>query len=233
MRIISKNGDMVRAIKECKKNAVIAEIKVYSPKHGDLLKGRDEIEILRAYEKAGAAGISYITEASHFNGDFKVFKKICSKSELPVLRKDFILSKHEIERTAEAEASAILLIARKLGEKTAEFVDYSLEHGLDTLVEVHNASEIEIAEQTKAAMIGINNRDISKLEVDDGDVSLTEKLARLIPANRILISESGISSVEDLRRALKHADAVLVGTAFMKAKDIEKVVKSFVEAEPC
>ncbi len=222
-----------RAIRDCKKNAVIAEIKVYSPKYGDLLRNRDPIEILRAYERAGAIGISYITEPKYFKGDFDLFRRICAETDLPVLRKDFITTKDEIERTAEAEASAVLIITRILRDKTAEFVDFALEHGLDTLVEVHSEEELAIAIETNSTMIGINNRDIGRLEKDDGNVSLTAKLAPMIPNKFVKVSESGISSLQDLKIALTHADAVLIGTAFMKADDPEKIVREFVEAKLC
>ncbi len=222
-----------RAIRNCKKNAVIAEVKVHSPKYGDLLRNRDPIEILRAYERAGAVGISYITEPKFFKGDFELFRRICKETNLPVLRKDFITTKEEIERTAEAEASAVLIITRILRNKTAEFVDFALEHGLDTLVEVHSYDELLIAVETNSTMIGINNRDIGRLEKDDGNVTLTAKLAPLIPDRFVKVSESGISSLQDLKIALSHADAVLIGTAFMKAEDPEKIVKEFVEAKLC
>lgn len=202
--MVMEFGRLSNAIKKCASNAIIAEIKVFSPKHGDLLRNRDELNILRAYERAGAIGISYITEPRYFKGDFKVFRRICKESSLPVLRKDFITTKEEIERTAEAEGSAILLIARVLKEKTADFVDFAIEHSLDTLVEVHSEGEVSIAKETNTPMIGINNRDIEKLEIDDGDVSLTEKLAKLVPKSVILVSESGISSIEDLRLSLIH-----------------------------
>ena len=213
------------------RNPIIAEIKVHSPKYGNMINRRDEMDILRIYENAGAAGISYITDKEYFNGDFNMFKKICENTELPVLRKDFITTKDEIEKTAEVGGGAILLIARLLKEETAEFVDYALEHGLDTLVEVHNKEEIDIAKETNSTMIGVNNRDITKLELDDGTVSLTEHLAPLIPKNMVFVSESGIGTIEDLRMALKYADAALIGTSFMKAKNIEEFVKSFVEAK--
>ncbi len=222
-----------KAIRECDRNAVIAEIKVHSPKYGDLLRGRDPIEILRAYERAGAVGISYITEPKFFKGDFELFRRICRETDLPVLRKDFITTKEEIERTAEAEASAVLIITRILRDKTAEFVDFALEHGLDTLVEVHDYEELLLAVETNSTMVGINNRDIGRLEKDDGNVSVTAKLAPLIPNKFVKVSESGISSVEDLKIALRYADAVLVGTAFMKADDPEKIVREFVEAGSC
>jgi indole-3-glycerol phosphate synthase len=219
------------AIKIFDKNPIIAEIKVHSPKYGDLLKGRSEMDILRIYEEAGAVGISYITDKQHFNGNFEVFKKICENTELPVLRKDFLTTKDEIEKTASAGASTVLIIARLLKEKTAEFVDFALECGLDTLVEVHNTEEIEIAKSTNTTMIGINNRDISKLELDDGTVSLTENLADLIPKDRILVSESGIANLTDLNTALKYADAALIGTSFMTAENQKEFVKSFVEGK--
>ncbi|MBM7409041.1 indole-3-glycerol phosphate synthase TrpC [Methanococcus maripaludis] len=219
------------AIKIFDKNPIIAEIKVHSPKYGDLLKGRSEMDILRIYEEAGAVGISYITDKQHFNGNFDMFKKICENTELPVLRKDFLTTKDEIEKTASAGASTVLIIARLLKEKTAEFVDFALECGLDTLVEVHNTEEIEIAKSTNTTMIGINNRDISKLELDDGTVSLTENLADLIPKDRILVSESGIANLTDLKTALKYADAALIGTSFMTAENQKEFVKSFVEGK--
>ncbi len=222
-----------KAIRGCDKNAVIAEIKVHSPKYGDLLRNRDPIEILRAYERAGAVGISYITEPKYFKGDFELFRRICKETELPVLRKDFITTKVEIERTAEAEASAVLIITRILKDKTAEFVDFALEHGLDTLVEVHSEEELAIAVETNSTMVGINNRDIGRLEKDDGNVSVTAKLAPMIPDKYVKVSESGITSLQDLKIALSYADAVLIGTAFMKAEDPEKIVREFVEAKSC
>ena len=218
-----------KAIRSCEKNAVIAEIKVHSPKHGDLLRGRDPIDILRAYERAGVVGISYITEPNHFKGSFEFFKELCKLTDLPVLRKDFITTKYEIEKTAEAEGSAILLIARLLKDDTAEFVDYALEHGLDTVVEVHTQKDVDIAVQTNTTIVGINNRDISKLEKDDGSVELTQRLAPLIPNKYVKLSESGIRTLEDLKIALKYADAVLIGTAFMKAENTEEFVRKFVE----
>lgn len=147
------------------------------------------------------------------------------------MRKDFIASKEEVERTAEAGASAVLLITRLLKEELPEFVDFAKEHGLDTLVEVHSEEELAIALQTDSTMIGINNRDIGKLELDDGNVSLTEKLAPLIPKRYVKVSESGIAGTEDLKRALRHADAALIGTALMKTPDPEEFLRKLVEVE--
>ena len=220
----------IKLTKRNGKNAVIAEIKVHSPKYGDLLRGRDPIDILRAYERAGACGVSYITEPNHFRGSFEFLKEICKLTDLPVLRKDFITNKSEIEKTAEVEASAVLLIPRILKDETAEFVDFAKEHGLDTVVEIHTPQELEIAVNTNTTIVGINNRDIDQLEKDDGNVSLTEKLAPLVPNKFVKLSESGIKSLDDLKRALRFADAVLIGTAFMLAEDTESFVRCFVHA---
>lgn len=220
-------SDAIKVCKDQQMNPVIAEIKVFSPKHGDLLRKRDPLRLLEAYERGGAAGISYVT-AREFRGDFSLLRKICKETNLPVLRKDFILDKSEIESTAEAEASAILLIVRFLKDNTAEFVDYALEHGLETLVEAHNLNEIRIANETKTGMIGINNRDIAKLELDNGSVEVTERLCKFIKNDVLKVSESGIRSLEELNRALKVADAVLIGTALMLAENIEEKLKEFV-----
>ncbi|MFO7968012.1 MAG: indole-3-glycerol phosphate synthase TrpC [Archaeoglobaceae archaeon] len=233
MGIVTQKKDMLKNIEQNNrdKNAVIAEIKVHSPQYGNLLGNRKILGMLRIFESSGAAGISYITEPNHFRGELDIFKKICRESCLPVLRKDFILSRAEIERTAEADASAILLIARILKEDTGEFVDYAIQHGLNPLVEVHTPEDIEIAEQTNARLIGINNRDIQKLETDGGTVNLTERLSSLVPDDRLIVSESGIHSIQDLKKVLKYSQAVLVGTAFMRAENTYDFVKSFVEAK--
>lgn len=222
--------DTIKMNRPRKINPIIAEIKVYSPKYGDLLRGRDPLNILKIYEQCGVVGISYIT-APEFKGDFKLFQALCRESSLPVLRKDFITDKSEIERTREAGASAILLITGLLKERLPEFVDYALKQGLDTLVEVHTVDEVGLANRTKTTMIGINNRDITKLEADNGSVALTEKLQPEIKKEVVKVSESGIATFGDLSRALRNVDAVLVGTAFMMAKNIEEFVRNFVEGE--
>ncbi|MBE8540624.1 indole-3-glycerol phosphate synthase TrpC [Geoglobus acetivorans] len=219
---------MIKLRKQEQFNAVIAEIKVHSPKHGDLLRGRSVLDILRTYEKCDVAGISYITEKKHFRGSFETFREICRNTDLPVLRKDFVTSVDEVERTAETEGSALLLIARILGDRTAELVDSCHDHGVEALVEVHSPYDADIALETSARLIGINNRDISRLELDDGGVEVTERIAPLLKTPALKVSESGISTLDHLTRALRHADAVLVGTAFMLADDMERRVREFV-----
>jgi indole-3-glycerol phosphate synthase len=225
-KVLSKS--LLKARKEGR-NPIIAEVKVYSPKYGDLLMGRDPIKILKIYEECEVAGISYIT-AKEFKGDEKLLKELSENTELPVLRKDFIKRKEDIERTSELGASAVLLISKILKDRTSEFVDYALEHGVEPLVEVHTTEDIAIVNETRTPMIGINNRDIFQMEKDDGSVEVTERLYKYVRRDALKISESGISTLEHLTRALKCADAVLIGTAFMRARNLREIVRNFVRA---
>lgn len=211
------------------KNAVIAEIKVYSPIYGDLLKGRKIEDILIAYERAGASAISYIT-AKQFRGDFETLRRITNLTDLPVLRKDFIRSGDEIEKSAEADVSAVLLIARHLKDKTPEMVDYCFEHGIEPVVEVHNTEDLVFAKNARTVLI--NNRDIDQMERDGGNIEVTARIAEKlkVKARPFKISGSGISSVDDLLFVLKYVDAALIGTAFMMAENTEEFVRAFVEA---
>ncbi len=217
--------DSIKRAGSLNRNAIIAEVKTFSPIHGDLLRGRKIESIVSAYESAGAVAISYIT-AREFRGDFATLKKIVRLTELPVLRKDFIKSKEEVERSAEVEVSALLLIARHLKGRTAELVDYCFEHSIEPLVEVHSPEDVVYTGNARCVLI--NNRDIDRMERDGGDVRVTSKIAPLLDG--IKISGSGISTLEDLRFVLNFADAALIGTAFMMAEDTEAFVRKFVEA---
>ncbi|MCS7119045.1 MAG: indole-3-glycerol-phosphate synthase [Archaeoglobaceae archaeon] len=211
------------AIKVKNKNAVIGEVKCYSPTFGDLLFGRDPVEIAKIYEKCGCVAISYIT-ASSFRGDLKTLKKICNEVSLPVLRKDFVKSKEDIEKTCESEAKALLLIVRILKEKTPEFIDICFEHEIEPVVEIFNERDLNFAKNTKIVLI--NNRDI----FNPYDVSI-ERTTRIAPkVSKTKISGSGINKIEDLH-ILKFVDAVLIGTSFMLAEKTEDFVRSFVEAK--
>ncbi|WP_290596449.1 indole-3-glycerol-phosphate synthase TrpC, partial [Archaeoglobus sp. JdFR-39] len=166
--------ESLKGVSRESKNAIIAEIKPYSPIHGDLLKGRRVEDILNAYERAGAAAISYIT-AKEFKGDFETLRKITELTELPVLRKDFIRDILEVERSADAGVSALLLIARHLKDKTAEFVDSCFEHGIEPIVEVHRPEDLVYVKNARVVLI--NNRDIDQMEKDGGNTSVTAGIA--------------------------------------------------------
>jgi indole-3-glycerol phosphate synthase len=212
--------------------AIIAEVKCYSPLLGDLRGDRRIEDIVSAYETCGAVGISYIT-ADMFRGSLGVLRSICDMTDLPVLRKDFVTSCEQLEETASAGASAVLLIARTLGEGTAELVDVARSLGLDTLVEVHNSEDIPHAISSNTTMIGINNRDITAFERDGGTVSVTESIACLIDTDELLVSESGIDTASDLARALAHTNAALIGTSLMRAPSIEQKFEEFMGVGPC
>lgn len=206
--------------KQKNKNVVIPDIKCFSPKEGDLLAGREPAAIARELVAAGAPVLSVVTEECNFRGSKLLLRQIASLG-VPVLRKDFLRTKDEIRETKELGASAVLLMYSCLDDFTLrELYNEAKFVGLDVLVETHTEEELQKAVLLGAELVGVNNRDISILEKDDGTVSLTERLAAMKPEVCFLVSESGIQSPADVRRAIDSgADAALVGTALLKAED--------------
>ncbi len=200
---------------------VIPDLKRKSPKEGELFKDRELRELAEALQRAGAPVLSVVTEPRHFEGSLAMLKEAAATG-LPVLRKDFIKTEKDIEETAAAGAAAVLLIVSMLDEETlAHFFTKCGSCGLDALVEVHNAAELEIVNQLGPKLVGINNRDILRLEKDNGTVANTAALAPLVKRPALVISESAISDREDVRQAgAAGANAVLVGTALLQAADI-------------
>lgn len=216
--------DFLQALKKRKAEGpfpVIPDIKCFSPKEGDLIRGRDPAALAEQLEAAGACVLSVVTEPDDFHGSLQMLREICSTVRIPVLRKDFIGTKEDLILTKEAGASAILLIYSCLGkDRLKELYEQALGIGLVPFVETHTAQELEWAAELGARLIGINNRDILKLERDDGDVSRSEDLMRFRPRQAFLVAESGMMSGEDVRRAARcGADAALVGTAILREKD--------------
>lgn len=202
---------------------VLAEIKVRSPKEGDLLGGRAPEDLARIYDAQPAAGISVVTEPHDFGGEVAIIARIRSLTDLPILRKDFPRGVADLEETARAGAQAQLLTVRMLDpELLTELHDVAQAMGLETLVEVHDSADVELVRELglRPDVLGINNRDIVRGETDDGDVSLTERLAAVLPPDVPILSESAIAGAADARRARDAgADAVLVGTAILTAVD--------------
>lgn len=213
---------------------VIADLKPFSPKEGDLFRGRDAAEIARALKEAGAPALSVVTEPEHFHGSLSLLRDVVRATGLPVLRKDFIRSRRDLEETAAAGAAAILLIvSMHTAQELLNLYKIALSLGLEPLVETHTASEMESAQQLGATLVGINNRDITRLEKDDGGVAATEALAFTDRRGGLLVSESGLYMPDDVRRALRSgADAVLIGTALLRAEDIQAAYRRFAEAAP-
>lgn len=203
---------------------VISEIKIRSEKEGDLLRGRDPVELARIMASCPIAGISVVTEPEHFGGSMDLLRAVVAAASplgLPVLQKDFITTERQIEESARCGASAILLIAEMTPEQDLpRLIESARSRNLETLLEAHSLKAFRTIADLPSNLLGINNRDITMFEVDDGDVGRTEELSRLRRDDRPLVSESSIAGPGDARRAGKSgADAVLVGTAILKARD--------------
>lgn len=200
---------------------VIAEIKCASPKEGDLLAGRDPVALAKTMESAGAACLSVVTEPKHFGGSLELLEAVAAGVSLPVLRKDFITSADQVQATAERGGACLLLIAAMLEwPKLVELHREARRSGLETLVEVHNEEELRKALTLDLDLLGINNRNIRRLEIDDGTVANTLALLRLVPPGVRTISESALSTPEEVRAVLEAgALGVLVGTAILRAPD--------------
>lgn len=202
---------------------MLSEIKVRSPKDGDLLRGRRPEELAAAMGGRPIAGLSVVTEPVEFGGSLDVVRRVRPLVEAPILRKDFVDDLAGLDATAEAGADAILLTVAVLGpERLTRLHPAARERGLETLVEAHTVAELELVARLELQpdLVGINNRDILVGETDDGDVSRTEMLAALVPRGSLVLSESAIAGPDDARRARDAgADAVLVGTWILRASD--------------
>jgi len=207
-----------------KKCAIIAEIKKASPSRGIIREDFDPLKIAVTYEDNGAAAISVLTESVFFKGDGRYLSEISKIAGIPLLRKDFIIDSYQIFETRLLGGDALLLIARLLNrEALAEYIALTVELGMTPLVEVHNEGELEKGLAAGAQAIGINNRNLDTFVTDLG-TSL--KLAPLIPAGIVKISESGIAGKEDvetLRRAGIHA--FLIGETLMRAADMGRKLR--------
>ncbi len=197
---------------------VIAEFKRASPSKGEIRSDLTPIEVAKNYEAGGAAAVSVLTEEEHFRGSLLDLREVKGAISLPVLRKDFIFDEYQIYQAAEAGADAVLLIAAMLeDEKLSRLRILSEEElGLDALVEVHTASEMERAAKTGARLIGVNNRDLKSFRVS---LETSFELARFAPPDSTLVSESGLKSRDDILK-LRDAgyQAFLIGEWLMRAE---------------
>jgi len=208
---------------------LIAEIKRASPSKGILRGDFNPVKIAMTYQANGASAISVLTDERFFEGKLEYIAKAKEAVSLPILRKDFFIDEYQIYETVAAGADAILLIADILSvAEMTRFCDLASSLGFDVMVEIHNEEDLEKALSTNAAIIGINNRDLHSFRVD---ISTTQKLARLIPQNKVIVSESGIKSYEDVM-FLKSlgVNAVLIGEAFMEADDIGAKMREIMRA---
>ena len=200
--------------------SLIAEHKRRSPSVGAIREGGSVSELVQAYERGCAAALSILTEPFHFGGSLDDLREARSVTRLPVLRKDFVVDPYQVYESAVAGADAILLIVAALHPEDLRILYREARAlDLDVLVEVHDEEELDIALDVEADVLGINNRDLSDFSVD---LERTFELLSDVPAGKTVVSESGISSREDLE-ALERVgvDAVLVGETLMRAPDPE------------
>lgn len=200
---------------------VIPDIKCISPKLGDLTRGRDPVDVAKELSAAGAPVFSVVTEQEQFGGSLELLEKVALATGKPVLRKDFIKTKEDLEKSQQYGASAVLLICSILEEEELfSLYAKAVTLGLEPLVEVHTEWELQIASGLPLRMVGVNNRDITVLEKDGGSVGAMGNLMRKAAKEAFLISESSLSCREDISLAAGFgASAALVGTAIWQADD--------------
>ena len=178
----------------------------------------DPVAIAKGYEAAGAAAISVLTEPTFFDGSLDHLIAVRAAVEIPILRKDFVVSEYQLLEAKAAGADAVLLIVAALRPVELKVLhDHARRYGLDALVEVHDEHELDIAIDAGARIVGVNNRNLRTLEVDLG---ASDRLMANMPADIVAISESGLKSAEDIAR-LKQLGyrAFLIGERFMAAAD--------------
>ena len=212
-KALSKNG-----------MSFICEVKKASPSKGIIAQDFDYISIAKEYERIGASAISVLTEPEFFKGNDMYLAQIRENVQLPILRKDFIIDEYQIYEAKKIGADAILLICEILEEQAfKKFLELAHSLGLSVLAEVHNEEQVSMAAAAGARIIGVNNRNLTNFKVD---INTSLRLEKLIPEEVIFVSESGIMNVDDIVKVKEAgADAVLIGEAFMRSDDKEKLIK--------
>ncbi len=222
----------LEAARAAGRTPLISEIKVKSPKEGDLLAGRDPVALARDMQSAGATCLSVVTESRRFGGNMELLRSVASAVSLPVLRKDFVTDPEDVRATREHGASCLLLMVAMLDwAKLVELHEEAHRCGLETLVEVHEEAELDKALTLELDLLGINNRDIRQLETDNGTVAATLRLLRRGPPGVRAISESSISTPQEVRDVLAGGGlGVLVGTSILRARDVGEGIRRLAPA---
>jgi indole-3-glycerol phosphate synthase len=209
------------ALQDAGRVNIIAEFKRASPSKGEISAGASVVETVRAYERGGAAAVSVLTEEDYFRGSLGDLQAAKASTGLPVLRKDFIFDEYQVLESAAAGADALLLIVAALDGETLSGLLHMAEDGLgmDVLVEVHTAEELELALDCGARLVGVNNRNLRTFEVS---LETSVELAARAPEGTLLVSESGLRGAGDVGRLRACGfRAFLVGETLMRAEDPE------------
>jgi len=229
INLVNDERDFLNAIiskHEKKLSAVIAEIKKASPSKGVIRSNFNPSLIAKSYEDGGAACLSVLTDVDYFQGELGYLKEVKAACQLPVLRKDFIIDAYQIYESKLAGADCILLIAAalELGQMK-EFEEIASTLNMNVLVESHNLEELKNALQLKTKLIGINNRNLKTFDVS---LDTTFDLKKEIPQDRIVITESGIFTHDDLKLMNDHGIfTFLIGEAFMRDEDPGNSLNNF------
>lgn len=204
--------------------SLIAEVKMASPSQGRLKNRLGPLDLAALYDREKVSAISVLTEEKFFHGSVDLLKEISERVSCPVLRKDFIIDEYQLLEARYFGADAVLLIASLLSlVKMKRFLKTARRYGMAAICEVNTMKEVAKVLRAGAEIIGINNRNLQTLSVD---LRTTKRLVKVIPPRRVIVSESGIRTADDLTDLQGKIDAVLVGQALVEAKDIKQKIKS-------
>lgn len=222
--------DLIKQIRDNKHASLITEVKFSSPSLGNIREVSDPVTIAKQMVDGGAIGLSVLTQPYLFNGSPDYFTKIRKSVKVPLLMKDIVVDKSQIDAAEKLGADMVLLIQaifdKKFAKDIDEFVSYAHKKKLLVLLESHTKKEFSDSAKTKADILGINNRNLDTLEID---LETTKSILKDRDEKRIIISESGVESPKDIQFLKKcGADAFLVGSSIMKSKDIKGLVSELV-----
>jgi indole-3-glycerol phosphate synthase len=231
--------DLVKALRTRERVALIAEVKKASPSKGLLRHNFDPLELAQTYTANGAAAISVLTDARYFQGKLEHLTQIRNyhlprlsdgQSNLPLLRKDFLFHPYQVYEARAAGADALLLIAAVLNDKElANLLALTRELGMTALIEVHHRAELERVLLLRPRLIGVNNRDLRDFSVD---LNTCIELRQYVPGEVCFVAESGIHTAADVARLAREGiEAILVGEALVKAKDVGAKVRELINYE--
>lgn len=209
--------------------ALIAEIKKASPSKGLIREDFDPEALAKAYAEGGAACLSVLTDGPSFQGDDTYLRLARSACDLPVLRKDFMFDPWQIAESRVLGADCVLLILAALTDEEATALeDAAIEYGMAVLIECHTAEEVERAKLLRSPLVGINNRDLGTFATD---TAITRKLARNVPGDRLIISESGLNTRQDLAQMARYGiRCFLIGEALMREPNVEAATRELLRA---
>ena len=226
------NKDFIQIIKTNPHPTLLTEIKFASPSLGKIRTLTDPASIAKQMISGGAKALSVLTQPNLFHGSPEYFMKVRKAVDVPLLMKDIMIDNIQIDAAEKIGADYMLLIQSLFDQgflkEIDEFVEYGHKKGLKILLEVHTKQEFENALKTDADLIGINNRNLDTLEID---LKTTEKVLEGFEKSRLILSESGVETVEDIQYLKKcGADAFLIGSSIMKTDNIEEQVRRLVKA---